>query len=189
MGWSSMHATNYKNGKIDRKAEIDNLLNYNNEKIKDTVLKSSMVGKVYYAAVERLNKDTGIREVWAAIFLTATNQKDYFNFSYKDMDETCGPYYYDCPKGILDLLTETENECALKWRKACRENAKRKKASWLKNLPIGSKIKCTLFDGKEIILTKHEPAYQFKTWFWFDEENYKYIKKNYVNEDNAVLIQ
>ncbi len=36
--------------------------------------------------------------------------KDYFNFSYNDMDESAGPSYYDCPKGILDMLTPTEYE-------------------------------------------------------------------------------
>lgn len=29
-------------------------------------------------------------------------------FSYKDMDETEGPCYWDCPKNILNLLTNGE---------------------------------------------------------------------------------
>lgn len=189
MGWTSYNAKNYKNGRVDRKAELDLLLTYHSEKFNDTVLKSSMVGNVYYAAIERFKKETGERYVWAAIFKTSTNMSVYDNFSYKGMDETCEPYLYDCPKGILDLLTPTDNDSANKWRRLCRENREKKKSSWLKNLPIGSKVKFTTATGDEVILTKHEPAYQFKTWFWFDEANYRYIKKNRVNEDNAVLIQ
>ena len=35
------------------------------------------------------------------------------------MDETMGPYYTNCPARILELLTLTENENALAWRKQC----------------------------------------------------------------------
>lgn len=150
MGWTEYHASYYKNGKVDRKAEMDNMFNWEDENRKCEVLKSSMVGSTYYAAVKSLNKTNGYECVWAAICLTNTNMREYFNFAYKDMDETCGPYKYDCPKGILDLLSPTENEYALEWRKQCYENlTKKKNPNGLNKLPVGTVIKVVIpFDTK-----------------------------------------
>lgn len=190
MGWTSYRATHYKwIGKgtkrsyvVDRKSECDNMLNDNmvdrDNKIigKFEVLKSSMVGSVYYAAVKRTHFATETTpeysKVFAAIFLTSTSSKDYFNFSYKDMDESVGPYYYDCPKGILDLLTPTDNELANNWRMKCREELdKKKNPNALSNLPEYTVIKVVLpFDtqrhskGDEITLTKRKWGRSCK-WF------------------------
>jgi hypothetical protein len=49
------------------------------------------------------------------------NKNDYNNFGVKDMDETVEPYYYDCPKRILDLLTPTNDERANHWRQVNRD--------------------------------------------------------------------
>lgn len=165
MGWTEYHAaTQYKNGRycVDRKAECDRLFNGDmitwdddHKKIgKYEVLKSAMVGSTYYAAVKRTKFATEtepeLSSVFAVICLTSTNMKDYYNFSYKDMDESCGPYQCDCPKGILDLLTPTENEYALEWRKACYENlAKKKNPNALNKLPVGTVIQVIMpFDTK-----------------------------------------
>jgi len=127
MGWTSYHATNYKNGKVDRKAEMDKLFTWSNDHVAMKVLKSSMVSTIYYAAVEEIRD--GERTVFAAVCITggADRYDPYFNFSYKDMDETMGPGYYDCPKGILDLLTPTDSEYANEWRRKCREARENKK--------------------------------------------------------------
>ena len=150
MGWTEYHASYYKNGKVDRKAEMDNMFNWEDENRKCEVIKSSMVGSTYYAAVKSFNKTNGYERIWAAICLTSTNMKDYFNFAYKDMDETCGPCYNDCPKGILDMLSPTENEYALAWRKQCYENLKAKKNhNGFNKLPVGTIIKVVMpFDTK-----------------------------------------
>lgn len=162
MGWTYYTAKFWKKGKIDRKAECDEHLTWSNENGVRRVLKSAMVGSTYYGAIEHI-KPNGDRRVWCAIFLTSV---DGWDFGYKDMDETCGPYQYDCPKSILDLLTPTDNEFALKWRKACYDNlekkkAKRKNPNSLANLPIGSQIRLTMpwdttrFNKDEVVvLTK-----------------------------------
>lgn len=123
MGWTSYHAKEYKrNGKIDICKELDeHYWKYGDENRYD-VLKSSMIGSIYYAAVR--NNET--EEVFAAVFRTGVQMDDYYNFSYKDMDETVIPCYYDCPKGILDLLTPTDNENANFWRKACHNRREKK---------------------------------------------------------------
>ena len=170
MGWTSYHASHYKvkNGirTVDRKAEMDEIFkdeNSYNGKYRLTNLKSAMVGSTYYAAIERIEiENPKNRIVGAVICLTSTDMKDHFNFAYKDMDETMGPYKYDCPNGILDLLTPTENEYALNWRQKCYERITEKKnPNVLKNLPVGTKIKVTMpFDtkyhsaGDEVVLTK-----------------------------------
>lgn len=174
MGWTSYHATYYKNGKIDRKAECDKL--YNSDAVswnedhkvvgKYEVLKSSMIGTIYYAAVKRTifatkDKPEDIK-IFGTVCLTSTDSKDYYNFAYKDMDETCGPYKYDCPKAILDLLSPTDSEYANEWRKKCYENlAKKKNPNGFNKLPVDTVIKVIMpFDtnyfkaGQEVTLKK-----------------------------------
>lgn len=150
MGWTEYHASYYKNGKVDRKAEMDSKYNWEDESRKIEVLKSSMVGSTYYAAVKCFNKTNGYEHISAAVCLTSTKNKDYFNFAYKDMDETCGPYQCDCPKGILDMLSPTESKYALEWRQACRDNlAKKRNPNRFNKLPVGTVIKVIMpFDTK-----------------------------------------
>ena len=175
MGWTSYHATHYKNGRIDRKAEIDAMWN-DDSSGKFIVLKSSMKGSTYYGAIKQKNTE----KVFAVVFLTSTDMKDYFNFSYKDMDETCGPYYFDCPKGILDLLTPTDSEYANAWRKRCYENIKAKKdPNALANLPVESEIKVimpceTMFynKGDEVILTKYKNYRSNRTAWYADKARF-----------------
>ena len=69
----------------------------------------------------REHTESAIRTVFALVCLLAY-KRDHFNFGYKDMDETMGPYECDCPERILDLLTDTDYETAGRWRETCREN-------------------------------------------------------------------
>lgn len=197
MGWTEYHASCYRNKKIDRKAECDAL--FNDDMVLDhkvigkfEVLKSSMVGSTYYAAVKKTKFATETEPekscVFAAVCLTSTNMKDYYNFAYKDMDETCGPYNYDCPKGILDLLTPTDNEFAKNWREKCYEKLKSKQdKNSLSKLPVGSVIKFQ--DGrKEIILYKHPAGYQFKRPFWMLTDGSGYIQQKHI-PDNYVIVK
>jgi len=99
------------------KAELDSKLTWTNENGARKVLDSAIVNfRTYYAAVEH-TLPTGVRQVWAAIFLLQFAGDE---FGYKDMDETCGPYERQCPERILNLLTPTDHENALQWRWDCR---------------------------------------------------------------------
>lgn len=141
MGWTSYHANYYKkNGEIDRKAECDAYWQEGLNRGHFKVLRSSMVGSTYYAAVKPLLRRTRDghdtyepipeeeQNVFGAVFLTAIDMQDFFNFAYKDMNETYGPAQTDCPIGILDLLADTNNEFAIAWRRECRESAKKRLA-------------------------------------------------------------
>lgn len=181
MGWTSYHATHYKNGKIDRRAECDAYFMEGLNRGHYDVLKSAMVGSTYYAAVQGLRRYLGKDEngtyiyepipenkriTFGVVFKTSTDMKDYYNFSYKDMDETCGPYERDCPKGILDLLSPTDNEFANEWRKACYANiAKKKNPNSPSKLPVGSVIKVTMpFNTRYFTIGDEVTLKKCKNW-------------------------
>lgn len=177
MGWTSYHASYYKSGKIDRKAEIDNSISDSYK-----VLKSAMVGSTYYAAVKGPNED-----VFAYIVLTSVDMKDYYNFAYKPMSEDMGPYSYDCPKGILDLLTPTDNEEAQQWRSACRAriDAKKERRS-PGSLPVGTCIKFFIGD-EEVVCYKRYPAYQFKRPWWYIPKSGKYMSVKLIPDNFEII--
>lgn len=191
MGWTSYRAEYYKNGKIDRKAECDAYFMEGLNKGHYKVLKSTMKSSIYYAAIQDAVKCIGKDEtgrniyepiengqVWCAVFLTSVHGAEFF---YKDMDETMYPGCFDCPKSILKLLSATDNEYALKWREKCLEKANDKTPT-LSSLPVGTHIKWIRFDGAEIELYKHAPAYQFKRTFWMEVGQNVYVpKKRIVN--------
>lgn len=181
MGWTGTHATYYKNGRVDRKAECDHLLTFSNEKVNSKVLKSSMVGSTYYAAVEQIRN--GNREVFGAVFLTSGMDKrdPYFNFHYKDMCESSNPYECKCPMSILNLLTPTESDWANEWRQRCIDyNNKKKNKLTIGTLPVGTKIKFKRWNGDEVIVQKMAPAYQFKRCWWYMPETNKYLSAKYI---------
>ena len=81
-----------------------------------TIIKDALIDGVYYAAM----KSTKTGAIWGLVVLTDISNGE---FGYKDMDETMMPYYFDCPKAIIDLLSPTTNELAIKWRQRCLEKA------------------------------------------------------------------
>lgn len=88
MGWDYTHATHYtRTGAIDRKTEIDELYTWQNDTRKAEVVRSAMVGSTYYAAIKITELSTGEAETTAAVALTHTNNRDYFNFGVKTMGE------------------------------------------------------------------------------------------------------
>ena len=203
MGWTSYHATHYKNnGTIDRKAECDALFMDGLNAGYYRVVKSALVGSVYYAAIETLKRgkrqpDNSYiyenipeteRKTWAVVFLTSTDSRDYFNFSYKDMSEDMGPCESDCPASILSALSPTDDEYALAWRERCRANIEKKKDPHaLKNLPIGAVIRFTRRGGKVVELMKHPAAYQFKRPFLYCEKDNSYIPATRIPANYEVI--
>lgn len=154
-------------------------------KRKVSVAKSAMVGSTYYGAIKDEDLEDGTFEIVGVVCLTNTNNRDYFNFGAKSMDETTGPYMYDCPVSILNLLSETDNEYALEWRKKCRAQIEAKKSKPnLGKLPIGTVIEFNV-NGETHRFTKHAPAFQFKTPFWYN--GFQYIPKNRIPDDFRIV--
>ena len=119
MGWTSTHLPH-------RTKILDYLTAPSFWGPKYTVLKATLVKRnTAYMAIRYKHEDKDF--VFAAIYLVRYAPKSYHNLIYKEMDETVGPGYCECPESVLDLLTPTDNKYALEWRKACREyHAKRK---------------------------------------------------------------
>ncbi len=186
MGWTGYYATHYKrDGSIDRKAELDYELFtrwYGTEGAHE-LLKSAVVGSTYYAAARSQRGN-----VYGLVVLTQTSRKmeDGCNFWYKDMSEDMGPCECDCPLSILKLLSPTDSEYALDWRR-CREKAERKRSpTALPNLPIGTRIRFT-YNGEVKELVKHPPAYQFKRPFWYDSARHQYMSAKYIPDNYKVV--
>lgn len=131
MGWLI-----YNHTPASIRDEIAGLCGGDNETRRSHAVHISQKGNVWYAAVRVEPKEgrlpsghdaTGDYETdaagsytFAAVFLT-TRQGG--GWGYKDMDETMGPNEAQAPLKLLDLLSPTTSEWALKWRQKCRDNA------------------------------------------------------------------
>lgn len=196
MGWlHEFNATEWKmvggNRVVDRQKELDRQYTwdakYSDGKVYKTyrMLKSAMVGSVYYGAIEVRDVATGSAKVCGVITLTCGKCKyDGTLWGHKDMDETMEPYYYDCPAKILALLTPTDDDRANAWRNKCRERL-RKKAEERKNgpaplyAPTGVRI---WVEGKSWILSS--PEYMSRTMY----RGCRFSKAKWRNSDTAVRV-
>lgn len=77
------------------------------------------------------------------LYLISTNQGSY---GYKTMDESMGPYYYDCPDHVIKAAGPTTNEYALAWRAKVKEAkaAKKNQKSLRATVALGDVL---TFDG------------------------------------------
>lgn len=175
MGWTSYHVDN-----LDRVEEIRNLYTWKEDDRGAEVLDIAIHGAVVYVAVHYWNPDED--NVHAAVVLTRNNNSDYFNFAYKDMGEDMNPYYYDCPKRILDLLTPTNSDYANEWRRKCAE--KRERTLELRRLKGGARIKCA---GKTLQYCM-VPSRGHLKYYWFivnpktGKVTWEYFKPSYIIE-------
>src|SRR5690606_19359623 len=101
-------------------------------------IETAVIKNVFYAACRNRKDPKGT--VWAMVCLISRKRSpdEYFNFTYKPMEETEGPYYHDAPERILDILSPTDHEYAVKWRERCRERLAKKKAI---KVGVGDKIR------------------------------------------------
>ena len=112
MGWTEMYRL--KPVKDWFKDEIEGA--YIVGEVKHKVLEVKIVHRTQlYAAIQQKS-----RNVYAVIGLLRYH-KGFYNFSYKLMSEYEMPYYFKCPKSILDKLTPTTDEYAIQWREECKQ--------------------------------------------------------------------
>jgi hypothetical protein len=110
MGWLYSHPT--------RAALVESLRSPTRFRAGCTVLKSRVIGSRHWYLIEGPDK---VRMV--GLDLLGVSDKQH---GYKDMDETMGPYYYDCPAAWLDMCTAPLNEYSRAWRETVRVHAARK---------------------------------------------------------------
>lgn len=99
------------------------------------------------------------------------------------------PIRRECPKIILNLLSDTDDENSQEWRKQCHKNLQiKRKLLKLDGLPEGTRIQFPSLlsfsngveKGDSIILLKSN-----RKWIW---EKYQYrFMKSYINPDYTIL--
>ena len=185
MGWDYEHAQYYdKRGNVDRKRILDERYTWEDNNAINAVIKSSMKGSTYYAAVKRIEKSTGKIKIWGLVCLTHIDMKEYFNFGCKPISEDMAPYERECPKSILDLLTPTDSKLANEWRDDCRRNLKRIKPG---DLPVGTKIRFSTYNGKTYEIVKCSPAYQFKRNWWYHAETNTAFRSTKIPQEFEIM--
>lgn len=97
----------------------------------------------YYAARVPVGEGSGYErdaEGKAVVCIVVLTQKSEGAWGYKDMDEQMVPYYFGASAKVLNALSATTHEGALKWREACRFEVNKK--SVLKGVTkAGSKVR------------------------------------------------
>lgn len=136
MGWLFYHKPRGEKlaDHFRKKIECDN------ESLTYRALDVASTRSAVYAALEVTKKDTGRRYVTALVFLIKyiPRDKDGYNFGYKDMEESMGPYESECPERILKLLSPVEEiwpepcsgrQYAAEWRARCQARVARRKTA------------------------------------------------------------
>lgn len=116
MGWTFYNEWNSPTTYESEKAEVERI--YSNGG-KNEILQCTKVGSVWYLAVKA---PTGL--VWGGVCLTKRSK----GWGHKDLDESSGPYHCQAPVSLINKLSPTTDEWAMKWRQGCLDNAANKKA-------------------------------------------------------------
>ena len=119
MGWSFGYGDSKEDVIADRTKTCEN-----EHGIWKTI-KYSVRGNVIYSVREVTNKKSG--EVSRFIAVDLLGNPDRSGWGYKDLDESCGPYYFDCPVSYFKLAGPPVNETAAEWREAVIAAAAEKK--------------------------------------------------------------
>ena len=126
MGWMF-----YRNPVDDVEAEIKKLCTYDSDEVSQVPIYITHHGSTWYAAVKttfknkvrdnlRYECDLNRSYVFAGVFLT---RRDNGEWGYKEMDECVGPCEANAPLKLINMLSPTTAEWAIKWREKCLKNA------------------------------------------------------------------
>lgn len=77
----------------------------------DCLVRGAWRGNHFYYAARHTDDS-----VFGGIVLASQDADCWY---FKDVDETMGPYYTNCPKTVLEVLTEPANDYAKTWRERC----------------------------------------------------------------------
>ena len=131
MGWTSLHK--------DYGMTVDEFFE---KEFESTDFKFASKGALvnmseYYRAVYIPSK----KQYFALVCRVHFERDNYYNFSYKDMDESVNPYYYNCPARIMKIVEQSEpcNDWSKKWRETVHKVLSRKEM--VKSLAMGTVIK------------------------------------------------
>lgn len=84
----------------------------------------ALKGKCLWKILYHTNKQTGestkiicLDLIEAQYDKNSKGKKEFYGYGYKDMDETMGPCYYDCPLSFLEKVPCPNSNYAPAWRK------------------------------------------------------------------------
>ena len=171
-------ASNQKN-RTPIKRYFTRMLTLDTASQKTEVLKASLIGMAYYAAVAIYSKqDKTTKTKCEIVELTqcqymVKDGKGYFAVKYKSYSEDCNPKCYSCPETVLSLLSTPETSSASAWRLGCSlsKGLKKERNASLKRLnrfqfltkaPIGALIEVSLPTGTYVL----KRAAYFNTQVW-----------------------
>lgn len=194
MGWIFTQVQKGQAGEYLKKT-----MTWDNEHSKGELLKGAFVNwHEYYAAVKITKKDSNKTYTIAVICLIQYAPKDYYNFGYKDLEESMGVYKNNCPASILKLLTPCEEiydkdsnsyKYSKNWRIACWENIFRNNdANRLKNNSVIKFDKPIHFTNNEdvdtFLVKKKGRSTKFHKYYL---ETKSYSPYNYYNISKNIL--
>ena len=191
MGWYGSFPKYFKpNGDVDRLAEVNAKFTGETDDHVVDVVASRMVGSTYYGAVRIRYKNYQPTKVVGMVVLTS--KKKDGEFFTKTMDEEMGPLYYQCPKAVLECLTDTLNENAIEWRKKCWQNIRRKektpkleegtviKFEFPFESPYYEKGEIVFFQKRQTMKSRTFPGKR-KSFVWYDlNDERKFLKQKYI---------
>lgn len=125
MGWTGMYPPSHR----DKKQWLQEQFTSENENFRWGLTDISVRGSVAYAIYHQEDKKTGISLHETMVILLSCRKDEW---AYKEMGETVHPYYYDCPKKLLDKIDAMYppfNEQARAWRNKCREQVSKKQTA------------------------------------------------------------
>ena len=98
------------------------------------------------------------------------------DWGYKDIDESMGPFYYDCPERLLAQSDDT-SDYGTAWRRNCREmrNRRASRKAFIESLQKGDKFMCL---GR--VVTFHKMV-DHQRW---NKPNTRYVTGYVEGDDN-----
>jgi len=128
MGYTGI-MRNSQTAKEQIKSEIERDLVSEDSLFKQEILKSSFKVNEAYIACRRTNKITSeIQDFIVVVIYSVRNNE----LTYKMMDESVHPYYYNCPISLIELTHKNrlQNVSALEWRiEVIRKAGEKKKVA------------------------------------------------------------
>ena len=125
-----------------------------------TCLASCVRGTTLWSVWEIVNGDLVSRYIGCDLLQKGSSGQGW---GYKDMDESCGPYYYSCPLKYFDMVPQVSNQ---EWRDKVIHRAN------LKKLEVKPGIIYGLVDGFIYKYLKVTSVYEF------DKNNFCAVDRN-----------
>lgn len=123
-------------GWADKQSLIDHLSEtQENDSRKWEMLKHTVRGNTYWGVVQITKKSEGVivKHIICCRLSSSGEKNDPYRWGYKDMDESMGPCYYDCPLSYLDIVNEENAD----WRQKVREYHARKSQIRNRKIEVG----------------------------------------------------